>query len=213
MNDRSRNPSRTRRFFNWLYPAHDEIVIYSAAVGIIALVFTSHGFRDALAFVAYAFAIEYPSAGFESSIWKGLWHVFGSVMIFLISMASLLISLRLPFTRRRLDALVEPLLVAHIFLIFGSNVLAFNQQQDMASWFLLATSSLYLFIFLVGHRFGFLQLEISHRQATGRQAVIAAAAITVLVAVLTLGFKLHWAHCYALSTASAVGLARILDAR
>jgi len=210
--EKKKKASFIRRFFNCLYPAHDEIAIFSAAVGLIALVLLSADFRSALLFMAGVIFVEFPGDGFESSIWKGLWYSFGALMISLCCIASLVISFRLPFTHRRLDVWVEPLLLVHIFLIFGSNVLAFNQRQDMLSGLIFLFSFLYLFVFLVGHRFRLLRLEVSDRQATAREAFIAAATVTVLVAVLILALKIHWAHCYAMSTAFAVGMARIFDA-
>ena len=52
---------------------------------------------------------------------------------------------------------------------------------------------------------------ISNHQASARQGVIAAVSVTLFVAILALGFKMPWAHCYALATAYAMGMATMFE--
>lgn len=194
-----------------MYPPHEEIAIYTTSVSLIALALTSGGFRETLSFITYAFLIEYPREGFTSSIWKGLWSAFGGYALYFSMLGSLFLSLYLPFTRRRMDTFVEFMIIIHVIFIFTSNVLAFNENQNVFTWVIFAGSTLYIFVFFLGHRFRFIQMRISDRHASARQGVAAAAAVSLLIAILSLGFKMHWAHCYALATAFAIGMARVFD--
>lgn len=208
MTDGGKKPSLVRRWLHKLYPPHEEIAIYTTSVSLIALAIVSAEFREALFFVTQVFLVEFPREGFTVSIWKGIWSVFGGYMLVLTCLASLMLSLYLPFTRRRMDTFLEMVIVAHVIMILTSNVLAFDESQNFLTWFIFIASTLYVFIFSIGHRFRIVHIRISDRHASAQQGFIAAVAVSLLVALLSLGFKLHWAHCYAVSTAFAIGIAK-----
>lgn len=204
-----RKTSLIRRLLEKLYPPHEEIAIYTTAVGLVALAFTSPGFRDSLSFIAVAMLAELPAEEFQVSPFKGVVLFFGGMIFLVVSLFSLAMSLYLPFTRRRFDLLVELMIMAHVILIFASNALFFHKQQDVLSLFLVVASFFYMLIFFVGYRWGFMNIVISDHHASARQGVIAAVSVAILVTVLSLGFNMHWAHCYALATAYAVGMAKV----
>lgn len=213
MKHKNQGTSRIRRLLDRAFPPHEELAIFSAAVCLVALAIMSPDFRSALYFVGYFFLIEYPKEGFAESIWKGLWSVFGGYAFVLSILASLGMSLKLPFTMRRMDVFVELMIIIHILLIFASNLLAFNENQNFFSGLIFSSSFLYLFFFFVGIRFRFLYLRVSDLQATAQQGFVAAAVASLLVFLLAVGFRMHWAHCYAISTVVAIGMARIIERR
>lgn len=211
MNHKTQGDARVTRLLDRIFPPHEEIAIFSAAVCLVALAIMSSEFRSALYFVGYVFLIEYPKEGFAESIWKGLWSVFGGYILIFSLLGSLSMSLYLPFTNRRMDPFIELMIIIHILLIFASNLLTFNENQNFFSGLIFSASFLYLFFFFVGIRFRFLHLRISDKQASAQQGVIAAASVSLLVFLLTIGFRMHWAHCYAIATVVAIGMARIIE--
>lgn len=203
-----------RSLFVKLVPPRDEISIFTMAVGLIAIGFADGNFRDSLSFVVIALLVEFPSKGFEASRFEGITYLYGGVMFVLVSAASVAASLYLPFTQRKTDLtdiVVRLVVLAHVIIICASNFLAFENQQNILSWFFTVTSFLYLMIFSFGFRFRLLTAVISDRQATARQAAIAAVSVTLLIMVLSLGLNMHWAHCYALAAGYAVVLAKFFD--
>lgn len=205
------NSSFLRRLLDRLYPPHEEIAIYATAVGLATLAYTSAGFREALSLVVMGMLVELPAEAFQVSRLKGVVVFIGGVLMFLTFLVSLAISFYLPFTRQRLDVFVRLMIVAHVVLIFASNVAIVQAQQDVLSWILVVASGLYVFVFFIGQRYGVLDLVISDCHASPRQGVIAAVSVASLVAILSLGFNVHWAHCYAIATAFAIGMANAFE--
>lgn len=206
-----------RRLFAKLCPPRDEIAIYTMSVSLIIIFFADETFRDLLSSFTVKVLVEGPAKAFETSWREGFKALSSGVIVALICMASLVASLYLPFTRRKPDDLVSLVIIAHLTIICVSNSLVAEKQGDeinvqfLISVLFALMSLFYILVFVVGLRFRLLTAVISDGQASGRQAMIAGVSVALLVIVLSLGFNLHWAHCYAIAATYAIVLTKFID--
>lgn len=206
-----------RRLFAKLCPPRDEIVIYTMSVSLIVIFFADETFRDLLSSFTVKVLVEGPAKAFEMSWWEGFEALSSGVIVALICVASLVASLYLPFTRRKLDDLVSLVIIAHLTIICVSNSLVVEKQGDaidvqfLISVLFALMSLFYILVFVVGLRFRLLTTVISDRQASGQKAMIAGVSVALLVVIFSLGFSLHWANCYAIAATYAIVLTKFFD--
>lgn len=200
-----------RRFLKKLYPDHDELAIFTMAVGVIALAILDPAFRAMLSTGAHILLVVNPAEGFQEGTWHGIKLLFGGVVLVSITILSLYASLHLPFTQRNLDVFVAVVVIAHSMLITAGNFLLWQSSQDPVSGLFAIGSLLWFFGFCLYYRYGDATISTTAEQATARQALIATASVALLLAAASVGFGVHWAHCYAIAAAYAVGLTKLVD--
>ena len=181
------------------------------AVAFVALVFIAPDFRGALASGAITVYTDFRDDVFQVSPLEGIIASFGLVILVFIFLISLGYSLYLPYTKRKLDAFVFFMVFAHIIVICISNYVVYEARREPISMMFAIASFLYLFVLMFGVRFGYLQISTSEKQASSLQARIAAISVLILVAVLSIGFSLHWANCYAIAAVYAVVSAQLVE--
>lgn len=199
-----------RRLLERLYPPRDEITIFTMAVAFVALVFIAADFRNALSNGTLIVLVDLRETIFPSSFWEGIKVSAGFVVLVSVFMSSLALSLFLPFTTRNLDVFVSLTVLAHVILICISNFVAYDTHRDLTSGIFSVASLLYFFVLSVGLRFRLLTISTTNKQATSVQDRVAAISVVVLVAVSSVGFNLHWANCYAIAAAYAIGIAQLV---
>lgn len=202
-----------RNFLKKLYPDHDELAIFTMAVSIIALAIFDADFRTLLLNGLNVMFVEIPGKEFEQGFWHGIKLFSGAMMLLLVSVFALVGSLYLPFTRQNLDVMVTLVVFYHVILLFTANFLAWDKDQNPVSAIFFVGSFLWTFGFFIKHRRSGSTIETTHRQASAREAAIAGISVLTLVAVCSAGFGLHWAHCYGLAMAYAIGLTQFFESR
>lgn len=200
-----------RRLFAKLCPPRDEIAIYTMSVSLIVLVLADEPFRDLLSSFTVMALVEAPAEAFEMSRWEGFKSFSSAVIVALLCMASLVVSLYLPFTRQKLDDFVSLVIFAHLTIICTSNFLIAEKQGDVISALFAIMSLFYILIFSVGLRFRLITAVISDLQASRQQAMIAGVSVALIIVVLSLGFNLHWANCYAIAATYAIVLTKFIE--
>ena len=181
------------------------------AVAVVALVFIAPDFRNALTSATLTVLVDIRDDVFQASYWEGIKVSAGLAILVFTLIISLALSLYLPFTERNLDVFVFFVVFAHVILVCTSNFLVFEARHDPISGIFAAASLLYFFLLSIGLRFRLMTISTTKKQASSTQAIFAALSVIVLVAVLSIGFNLHWANCYAIAAAYAVGVAQLIE--
>ena len=99
------------------------------AFSILTLALFDHDFGILLVKGAHLFIIEATIEAFQSSWFEGLRQLFAALVLSVMALASLTVSLYLPFTRRRFDLLVRFVVMAHTIMICVANFMA-AQEDD-----------------------------------------------------------------------------------
>lgn len=181
------------------------------AVAFFALVMISPDFRNVLTSGILTVVVDIRDDVFPASVWEGIKVSSGLVLLVTLFIISLALSLYLPFTRRNLDAFVAVMIIAHVILVCVSNYFVFEERRDPISGIFALASLLYIFVLSLGVRFRLLTISTTEKQASSTQARITALSVVVLVAILTIGFNLHWANCYAITAVYAVVIAQLIE--
>lgn len=197
--------SLARRVLRRIYPAHDELAVYSMALGLGFLVLFDQDFATLLGRAMYEVFVVLAVEKFDAGWWDGIVYLFGMAALFLCTAYGLIASVYLPFTRRRFDLYVVFVIMAHAIMMCVANIVLAQQDGGIVNWLIAGGSLLWLlgyFACLREHRVDYL----TERQASKQEAWIAGIAVFGGIAICSLVLQWHWANCYAFSFVSAVAL-------
>lgn len=195
--------SLLNRTLRKIYPAHDELAVYSMALGIVCLMIFDRELASVVAHGMYEAFVIAAGEEFEAGWLDGIMHLFSMTVLFLVVIFALLFSIYLPFTRRRLDACAALIIVAHSIIMCVANFVLAQRDGGIVNGLIAGGSLIWLlgyFICLRGNRVDYL----TDRQASSQEAWIAGVAVFCGIAICSLALGWHWATCYAFSFISAI---------
>lgn len=199
-----------RKILTRIYPAHDELAIYAMALSILSLALFDQEFAMLLVKGAYLFFIQGTIDAYQSTWWEGLRQLFTASVMSVMTLASLVVSLYLPFTSRRFDLLVVFVVVAHSIIICVANFVAAQEDSTGIS----AIIALATFLWMTGYfaclRYGVIREVVTHRQASRREGLMAGLLAVAAILVCAVVLNWHWAHSYAFAAVSAVAVTQVL---
>ncbi len=199
-----------RKLLKRIYPAHDELAVYVMALGILSLALFDHEFGVLLVTGARVVIIEATNEAFQSSWFEGLRQLFAALVLSVMALASLTVSLYLPFTSRRFDLLVRFVVMAHLIIVCVANFVAAQEDDTGIS----AIIALCFFVWMIGYfaclRYGAIHDVVAHRQASRKEGVFAGALAIGAILVCALFLKWHWAHSYAFVAVWAISITQVL---
>lgn len=180
------------------------------ALSVLSLALFDQEFGRLLLKGMYVFWIEAPADGFQASWWEGLWRLFSALALSITTLASFIVSLYLPFTRRRFDHLVRLVVVAHSIMICIANFVAAQEDDTGISAIIALGFSVWMIGYFACLRYGAIRDVIADRQASKKEGVVAGVLAVAAILVCALLLRWHWAHSYAFAAVSAIAITQIL---
>ena len=180
------------------------------ALSILSLALFDHDFGVLLVKGAHLFVIEATIESFQSSWFEGLRQAFAALMLSVIALASLILSLYLPFMSRRFDLLVRFLVMAHSIMICIANFMAAQEDETGFSAIIALCFSVWMIGYFACLRYGAIQDVVAHRQASRKEGVLAGAIAVAAILMCALLLEWHWAHSYAFAAVWAIAITQVL---
>lgn len=193
-----------------IYPAHDELAIFAMALGVTSLALLDRQFGSLLVTDVRQFIVQMTVDAFESGWWEGVMRLFGLSVVFVITLIGLIVSLCLPFSRRRFDLLVVFVVMVHSIMITIANFVSAQEDDTGIS----AIIALLTFLWMTGYfaclRYDVIRQVVARRQASSKEGLVAGVLTVAVILVCSVLLHWHWAHSYAFAAVSAVAITQIL---